>query len=342
VQLTKLDSNAAFVVRDLDGAPAEGPVRLSPKATQANARLYARVATYRFALLGQQRGGAAAGIKAEAADRDAAVASFVTEVEPLVASEDLRLDPAAGVDGAALAPLRQHDDRNALLWEEVGGRLFREVAAARSAAACVEAHLGGIDGRSVAVQWSRAAGALVDELHRRGARIVAVSTGAGAVVQEAGFGAEELLAANREHGDEFVLRLGVDPAEQWAVFGVDVDVFVPPPTLRALSEQGAAMVRAKALLPVGEQVVSPKALASLRRRGVAALPDTVALAGPALVGGLAAGTSADAALAEVDRRVDEITTASAHDDGPLLGSCYLAEDFLRTWRDELPFGRPLP
>ncbi|HNI34929.1 MAG TPA: hypothetical protein PLV93_05985, partial [Microthrixaceae bacterium] len=30
-----------------------------------------------------------------------------------------------------------------------------------------------------------------------------------------------------------------------------------------------------------------------------------------------------------------------HDEGPYLGACYAAEEFLRTWSDELPFGRPL-
>ena len=36
-----------------------------------------------------------------------------------------------------------------------------------------------------------------------------------------------------------------------------------------------------------------------------------------------------------------IAEVLGHDDGPLLGACYRAEDFLRAWRDELPFGRPL-
>ena len=31
----------------------------------------------------------------------------------------------------------------------------------------------------------------------------------------------------------------------------------------------------------------------------------------------------------------------AHDDGPLLAGCYQAEAYLRTWREQLPFGRPL-
>jgi glutamate dehydrogenase (NAD(P)+) len=342
VQLTKLDRNAAFVVRDLPDAPAEGPVRLSPKVTQANARLYARVATYRLALLNLQRSGAAAGIKAEVADRSSAVADFVADVAALTGSGQLALDPAAGVEADDLAPLRGDDGRNPLLWEQTGTRSVRETAAARSAAACAEAQLGGLDGASVGVQWSRAAGPLVEELHRRGARIVAVSTAKGAVVQEAGFGVEEVLAAAAEHGDDLVAHLGVDAADQWAVFGVDVDLFVLPPTLRSLSEQGAGMVRARAVLPSGEQAVSPKALAALRRREVVALPDTVALAGPTIVAHTEPGTALDAALERIDTTVAEVMAASAHADGPLLGSCYLAEGFLRTWRDELPFGRPLP
>lgn len=342
MQLTKFPTAGAFVVRDLD-APCEGPVRLSPKITQANAKLYARVATYRMALLGRQRGGAAAGIKAEPADRATAVAAFVEEVGALVGDGAYLPDPAPGVGADDLAPLRAGDPRNPLLWEQHGDRAFRDVAAARSAAACADAHLGGLDGRSVALQWSRTSPLLVEELHRRGARITAVSTSAGTAVRDLGFGADEILAAAGEHGDDLVAHLGdVEPAESWAVFGVTADVLVPLPTLRSLSDQGAAMVQAAVILPSGEQPVAPKPLAELRRRGKAVLPDTVALAGPAVVGALPAEATAEEALAAIDTTVADIMAAAAHDDGPLLGSCYLAEEFLRTWQDTLPFGRPLP
>jgi hypothetical protein len=30
-----------------------------------------------------------------------------------------------------------------------------------------------------------------------------------------------------------------------------------------------------------------------------------------------------------------------HAEGPFLGACLRAEDFLRSWQDALPFGRPL-
>ena len=30
-----------------------------------------------------------------------------------------------------------------------------------------------------------------------------------------------------------------------------------------------------------------------------------------------------------------------HADGAFMAACYAAEEFLRSWQDELPFGRPL-
>lgn len=342
MQLTKFDDAGAFVIRDLDDSPCDGPVRLSAKVTQANAKLYARVGTYRHALLGERRGGGAAGIKAEKAERAAALDGFVEQVGRLVDEGSFLPDPAAGVDATDLAPLRDRDPRNPLLWSDVDGVAFADVAAARSAAACAEAHLGGLDDRRVAIQWSRGSGPLVTELARRGARVVAVSTPVGTAVRDLGFAAGEILAEAAAHGDELVTHLGdVAPEEQWAVFGVEADVFVPLPTLRSVSDRSATMLRTGAILPSGEQPVAPKALAELRRRGIVALPDTVALAGPAIVGRVD-GPDAEAALAEVDRRVADIMAAAAHEDGPLLGSFELAEEFLRTWRDELPFGRPLP
>ena len=43
--------------------------------------------------------------------------------------------------------------------------------------------------------------------------------------------------------------------------------------------------------------------------------------------------------------IEQITAVvgelKGHAEGPFLGACYRAEDFLRTWQDRLPFGRPL-
>jgi hypothetical protein len=73
------------------------------------------------------------------------------------------------------------------------------------------------------------------------------------------------------------------------------------------------------------------------------LPDLVTTAGPTL-GGLAVGLEASPppSAADVRTMVTEVLADVIHDEsGPLLGACRRAEAFLRTWRPDLPFGRPL-
>jgi glutamate dehydrogenase (NAD(P)+) len=99
-------------------------------------------------------------------------------------------------------------------------------------------------------------------------------------------------------------------------------------------------VKARAVVPWGPVPVTAKALAALRRHGVVVLPDFLTIAGPALVaaGGLPAEAGPDDVAAAVTAALDEVMD---HGDGPLLGACYRAEAFLGTWRESLPFGRPI-
>ena len=52
--------------------------------------------------------------------------------------------------------------------------------------------------------------------------------------------------------------------------------------------------------------------------------------------------SSSGSTPDIAARVREVLAASMQfPDGPCLGACFLAEEFLRTWVSELPFGRPL-
>lgn len=79
--------------------------------------------------------------------------------------------------------------------------------------------------------------------------------------------------------------------------------------------------------------VTARALATGRRNGATILPDFVTAAGPLLT---ATGDGEPGA-----RIATVIAAALPYAEGPYLGACYAAEDFLRTWATELPFGRPL-
>jgi glutamate dehydrogenase (NAD(P)+) len=99
-------------------------------------------------------------------------------------------------------------------------------------------------------------------------------------------------------------------------------------------------VGAGVVVPWGPVPVTAKALAALRRKGDVVLPDFVTTAGPALsaAGGVPADASAATVAAAVTAALDEVMD---HGEGPLLGACHRAEAFLSTWRDALPFGRPI-
>lgn len=95
-----------------------------------------------------------------------------------------------------------------------------------------------------------------------------------------------------------------------------------------LAEQVACGV----LVPTGDLPFTPRALAVVRGRGMTLLPDFLTTAGPlATRAGLEAGTT-------ISKLTEEVLS---HAEGPVLGACLRAEDFIATWCPEKPFGRPI-
>jgi hypothetical protein len=120
------------------------------------------------------------------------------------------------------------------------------------------------------------------------------------------------------------------------VWGADADVIFAGSKAGAMTHEGAAYVKARTIAPIGPVPITSKSLAVLGRAGVTYLPDFVSVAGPLLVG--VGGVDPLEAPAKIGELVTEL---AAHPDGLFLGACKRAEDFLRTWQAELPFGRPL-
>ena len=139
MKVQKLTSTDGFLVVDLDGAEKSvGVVRLAPKVLVDGAELLARAVTYSFATFGVKAGGASAGVNAKPEQRDAAVAAFVEEVAPLVASGTLHLSPGTALTADDLAALDIEPQDESL--------------AARGAVAAAAAFLGGAaGGRSATV-----------------------------------------------------------------------------------------------------------------------------------------------------------------------------------------------
>jgi glutamate dehydrogenase/leucine dehydrogenase len=339
--LHKFTEVDAFVALDLAGAEAgSGPVRWARKVLQGGAKDLARSQTYTYAALQMRRGGASAGISAEAPARGDAVAAFVAEAAALVPDGTYLPDAAKGVTDADLAPLRDADPRTT-------SRLGAFAAACDGLSAAVAADAAvGLDGRTAVIEGFSATGpALAEAVAERGGRVVGLATAEGSLAAGDGFDPAALADAWTEHGDKALGALaGSDdglgkPGELW---GIGADVVFAGSKMGTVNHGVAEGLGCRALVPSGRLAFTSKALAVCRRGGVAAVPDFVALAGSTIAAWSSPGAGDDEVRAEITGTVSTLMAdALASDDGPFLGACYTAETFLSTWQDELPFGRPL-
>lgn len=120
------------------------------------------------------------------------------------------------------------------------------------------------------------------------------------------------------------------------------DVWCPGSKVGLVDHEVAAAIGATTIVPAAPLAVTARGLAVARRRDIVVLPDFLTLAGPLIATLEPAAPTGEALHARIAELVGRATSAVvAHEHGPLLGACFAAEDFLRTWCDELPFGRPL-
>ena len=332
-----------FVVIDLDGAEhADGVVRSAKKVLQDGARTLARSRTYAWALMGHQISGASAAVNVPPELLDGGVAAFVDAVRDQVAAGSLSLDAGKGVSAEQLAPLAEVDSRPSLRdAAREHGTVGDELLAAGVLAAAAAA-LGGLDGRTLAIEGAGSAGpSLVTLATEQGARVVAVGTARGTVSAPDGLDATAIAAEWASHGDGLPGALGseLSPA---AVLTTEADALICGSKVGLIDHELAAQLPQRVVVPIGAVPVTAKALAVAGRRDVVVLPDFLTTSGPLHAWAPGASDDADAARQAAEAFISTTTTELLdHEEGPLLGACYRAEEFLRTWQDSLPFGRPI-
>jgi len=139
------------------------------------------------------------------------------------------------------------------------------------------------------------------------------------------------------------VRVAAAAAGATVVEAVDrADVLFAGTKMGAVDHNAAADLELGALVPTHPIPFTTKALLMLQRSGTVVVPDFISLAGPAL----AAWAEGDPDLATLETRTaayvtKQISELGGDEAGLFLGACKRAEDFLSTWQDELPFGRPL-
>ncbi|HEX4866988.1 MAG TPA: hypothetical protein VFV32_05120 [Acidimicrobiales bacterium] len=124
-------------------------------------------------------------------------------------------------------------------------------------------------------------------------------------------------------------------AEPQAGLDAECDALLVAGKAGMLEHDLAATVRAKVVVPLTPVPVTARALAVLGRAGVVVVPDFLSTAGPMLA-------AFDPSGGDAMERIHTTVAALAGEGTDLwMAACLKAEDHLRTWQPELPFGRPL-
>lgn len=339
--LQKLQNTDAFVVRDLDGeTPAIGIVRSAPKILQGGAKELARSQTYQCAALEMKYQGASCGVNAAPEVRDEALTAFCAELLPAAQAGALMLDSAKGVTAAQLDALTTADPRAGVQLGDVDGLTNASHLLALGAVACATAARP-MDGAKVAIEGFDATGlAIARHAVAAGAKVVAISTTVGAAMSEAGFDIETLTTTFGIDGPALTKTLAGEEIPAWKILGAEADVLFVGSKTGAIDHKGAPNVKATLVVPTAPLPYTTKAALMLERQGTTVLPDFVSTAGSLLASFPPDGGS-DAIESAVTSRLGAITESILGKESmPILEACFAAESFLKTWREELPFGRP--
>ncbi len=344
METLQLESTPGFVILDLpDAQHYVGETRLGKRLIPGNATMLARHLTYVFATLEQQRSGASIGLKSDPSQAALAVEALATELADDFSSGRISTSPGLRLDAETLAAVLAHDQRNLIGNETREGISFNDELVGVGATVAAASLLGGLDGKRIAIEGFGSTGlGIAREAAAAGAVIARVATSSGCANGQ--FDPVTLSDAWLAEGEKCVEALSANggPERPWMVWKDDVDLLFCGSKPGAMSPEAASMSDSVPVVAFSCAAVSSKALALLRLAGTPVAADFVAAVGPAL------GWWADAVLTHDELRLATADTVEAimsetagHGDGPFMAACYRAESFLRTWQDELPFGRPL-
>jgi glutamate dehydrogenase/leucine dehydrogenase len=300
------DDTLGYIAIDstVDGR-ARGGLRLMPDVDEAEVRGLARAMTLKYGFLGLPQGGAKAGVRgdpeAPPEERRARLAAFARLVAPVLRSGVFTPDTDMGTTRADIAHVLSVAGLRAAPRHGSSGRSGFYTALTVRAAAREAARAAGVGlaGASVAIEGFGSVGAsLATLLREEGARVVAVSTTAGAVYAPDGLDVEQLATLARSAGSGVVeayahANVGAERLDRQGLLTLPVDVLCPCARHGSVHEGNADAVRARAIAPGANNPITPAAEQRLVARGVVCVPDFVANSG-----GVLGGTMEFAAVSE--------------------------------------------
>jgi glutamate dehydrogenase (NAD(P)+) len=314
-----------------------GGTRMIPDVTTDEVARLARAMTWKLAVAHVPYAGAKAGIRFSGGDRAAILAAYLArigEIEGFLTGPDMGTSPDDFPHG--------HSDGSAPLWaQSFAGMHMDDLAVGRGilggARTALERLGRPLEGAAIAIEGFGKAGAgTAKAMHDAGARVVAVSTIEGALLDPDGLDVPALLGLRREHGDRLVHETGLEVHPREALFGVACDVLVPGARPDVITAESASTLRVAAIVPAANIPYAPGAVEALHEAGILALPDFVSNAGGVHLYEAPPCKEDDpeACLEAVERLVGETTArvldaAAATGSTPTEAALEVAREFLR-------------
>ena len=336
----------AVVVIDHELFPTSaGGTRMVPDVTADEVAWLARAMTWKLAVCGVPYSGAKAGIRFRDGDRAAVLGAYLERVREwrdfFLTGPDMGTHPE---DFLLLEP----DGSPMPVWARTHEGMGMDDLAVghgiKGAAGVALEQLGRpLEGASMAIEgFGKAGSGTARACARAGARVIAVSTIEGALVDPVGLEVDELLALRSRHGDAFVHHGHVPAQPREALFAVDCDVLVPGARPHVIGPESARELRCAAVVPTANIPYAPGATEALAACGILALPDFVTNAGGIhLYEAPECREDPARCLAAVERLVAETTrrvlaAADADRVTPTQAALEVARTFLRSAQTTAP------
>lgn len=170
----------------------------------------------------------------------------------------------------------------------IGGSLGREMATGRGTMIVVREALAeqgkSLEGVRVVIQgFGNVGGAAAELLHQAGAKIIAVSTGAGGVYSQTGLDIPALKAYAAENRRSIVGYPQATAISNADLLTLPCDVLIPAALENQITVENVNQVQAQIVAEAANGPITLEANLSLEARGVTVLPDILANAGGVVV-----------------------------------------------------------
>ncbi|MCG6134490.1 MAG: Glu/Leu/Phe/Val dehydrogenase [Nostoc sp. LLA-1] len=282
--------------------PYKGGIRYHPAVSLREVSALAMLMTWKCALLGIPYGGAKGGIAIDPKSYSVGELERITRrytselIKDIGPSVDIPA-PDMGTSAREMAWMMDtysvnvgHSVPGVVTGKpiSVGGSLGREMATGRGVMIVVREALKdqgkSVEGTRVVIQgFGNVGGAAAQLLYELGAKIIAVSTGAGGVFAEDGLDIPALKAYAATNGKSVVGFPQAEPISNADLLTLPCDVLIPAALENQITKDNVSQIQAQIIAEAANGPVTLEANQFLEAHGVTVLPDILANAGGVVV-----------------------------------------------------------